>query len=731
MRPLFFLLFVLTVPAVAQFTYTQDQSIPVEVNGKTLRNAWAGGLNSPQINTLDLNGDGQADLVIFDKTAGKIVTFLAVNSQYRYAPDYENLFPAEASTFVLLRDYNCDGKKDLFTFGQIGVLVFQNVTQAGKPLSWKKLSFYNATTRLKSDVLLTQGFSGKINLLPGTNDLPHFADMDGDGDLDVLNMRFVNPSTAEYHKNFSMERYGRCDSLELERQTQNWGGFEECNCGKIAFGKTCAQLGGREERTEHTGGKALLALDLDNDGDKDLMFSEENCSRIYYMENQGTAAAPVLNNFTLAPATDPVGILYYPAPYLEDVDFDGKPDLLSAPNLGNRTQLSINFKESLWYYTNTGSAQVPNFTFVKNNFLQDEMIDEGDGAAPAFTDIDNDGDLDLFIGKYIGDNLRGSISFYENTGNRSAAAFKLITNDYLSLSGLGFYNIKPQFADLDGNGGIDLIFTATQQQNGRTNLYYVASSSNTSSSFNGRQVQSISFSIDFNENVTLVDVDQDGKLDLLVGQSTGTLEYWRNTGSGNTFELADNAYLGLDESLTRQNLSVSVGDLDGDGREDLVAGDQTGQVLVFSDFRSALSGTQPFTDLVYNSISKSYSKKSLGRRLRPVIVNLLGTDKPEIILGGTQGGLTVLKNDNGRVLSDRPVVQLFPNPLTSNELLSIKADRVVTMDVFTVLGKKLGASALIPSNEIVDYSLQGFSPGVYIARFTAGAKSTALRFVIY
>ncbi|MBY0432581.1 MAG: T9SS type A sorting domain-containing protein [Cyclobacteriaceae bacterium] len=731
MRPLFFLLFILAVPAAAQFTYTQDQSIPVEVNGKTLRNAWAGGLNSPQINTLDLNADGQADLVIFDKTAGKIVTFLAVNSQYRYAPDYENLFPTEVSTFVLLRDYNCDGKKDLFTFGQIGVLVFQNVTQAGKPLSWKKLSFYNANTRLKSDVLLTLGFSGKINLLPGTNDLPHFADMDGDGDLDVLNMRFVNPSTAEYHKNFSMERYGRCDSLELERQTQNWGGFEECNCGKIAFGKTCAQLGGREERTEHTGGKALLALDLDNDGDKDLMFSEENCSRIYYIENQGTAAAPVLNNFTLAPPTDPVGILFYPAPYLEDVDFDGKPDLLSAPNLGNRTQLSINFKESLWYYTNTGSTQVPNFTFVKNNFLQDEMIDEGDGAAPAFTDIDNDGDLDLFIGKYIGDNLRGSVSFYENTGNRSAAAFKLITNDYLSLSGLGFYNIKPQFADLDGNGGIDLIFTATQQQNGRTNLYYVASSSNTSSSFNGRQVQAISFNIDFNENVTLVDVDQDGKLDLLVGQSTGALEYWRNTGSGNTFELINNAYLGLDESITRQNLSVSVGDLDGDSHEDLVAGDQTGQVLVFSDFRSALSGTQPFTDLVYNSISKTYSKKNLGRRLRPVIVNLLGTDKPEIIIGGTQGGLTVLKNDNGRVLSDRPVVQLFPNPLTSNELLSIKADRAVTMDVFTVLGKRLGASALVPSNEIVDYSLQGFSPGVYIARFTAGAKSTALRFVIY
>ena len=219
MRTLFFLLFPLSV--LAQFTYQVDQSIPVAQNGKVLLNPWAGGLNSPQVSTMDLNADGAADLVLFDKTASRVSTFLASDNGYHYAPDYEALFPAEVNTFVVLRDYNCDGKKDLFTFGQIGVLVFQNVTQPGKPLTWKKLKFYNSDTGLRSEVLLTLGFSGKINLLPGTNDLPNFVDMDGDGDLDVLNMRFVSPSSAEYHKNFSMERYGRCDSLDLERQTQN------------------------------------------------------------------------------------------------------------------------------------------------------------------------------------------------------------------------------------------------------------------------------------------------------------------------------------------------------------------------------------------------------------------------------------------------------------------------------------------------------------------------------
>ncbi len=147
-RLLFFLLFPL--PLLAQFTYTIDQSIPVESEGKMLASAWAGGLNAAQVSTMDLNADGLDDLVIYDNTTFKINTFLVVNNSYRYAPEYEILFPSEISTFVVLRDYNCDGKKDLFTFGQIGVFVFKNITQPGKPLSWQKLKFFNNETSLYS-----------------------------------------------------------------------------------------------------------------------------------------------------------------------------------------------------------------------------------------------------------------------------------------------------------------------------------------------------------------------------------------------------------------------------------------------------------------------------------------------------------------------------------------------------------------------------------------------------
>ena len=105
-KPIFIsILLLLVVAAVkAQFTYSIDQSIPVEVNGKSLLMPWAGGVNSAQINTMDLNGDGKQDLVVFDRTANKLNTYLNKNNQYQYAPDYESLFPKEvsvSSTFLM------------------------------------------------------------------------------------------------------------------------------------------------------------------------------------------------------------------------------------------------------------------------------------------------------------------------------------------------------------------------------------------------------------------------------------------------------------------------------------------------------------------------------------------------------------------------------------------------------------------------------------------------------
>ena len=723
---LFFLLLV-PLPLFAQFTYRIDQDIPLSVNGALLPNAWAGGLNSPQVNTMDLDGDGAEDLVIFDKSTAQIRTFRWINNGYRYAPEYETLFPSGLTTFVLLRDYNCDGRKDLFTFGQIGILVFQQIPVTGKPFGWKKLNFFNSTTGLFSEVLLTKGFTSKINLLPGTSDVPELTDMDGDGDLDVLNMRFVSPSTAEYHRNFSMERYGTCDSLDLERQTSNWGNFIECSCGKVAFGgQTCADIGGR---TFHTGGKAMLAMDTDGDGDRDLLFTEESCATLYRMENQGTTETPAMNNLEPFPLGNPVSIPYYPAPFWEDVDHNGKRDLLVGLNLASRTDAYTDFASSLWRYRNAGTDASPVFILEEANFLQKDMVERGDLSAPALADIDRDGDMDLFVGAFLDmANFRGGVAFYQNTGSAKAPAFEKVTDDFANLSFTSLYNLRPQFYDLNRDGTADLLFTGTA--GGNTRLWYILAPPNGVPSFDGQNLLYLDIPVAQSENATLVDIDLDGRPDVLVGKSTGALFYYRNTGTGDThtFSLASDAYLGIGAGTSRQNIAVAVGDLDADGKEDLIAGDQEGTLSAYSDFRSG--GALPEVNLVYDPFTESYSNRNLGGSTRLAIANLLGVNKPSLVVGNRQGGLHVLHHDNSAPQTDAPQVSLSPNPVRNGESLSLLADRSVTIEIFTVLGVRLGQPQLIPGNQLVNFPLEGLSAGIYVARFTAGNYSSALRFVV-
>lgn len=722
-RLCFILWLVLPLVVKAQFTYTIDQSIPVEVEGNQLSLPWAGGLNSAQINTIDLNGDNKQDLAIFDRSSGKIQTFLNQDNAYVYAPDYEILFPPDVKQWMLLRDFNCDGKKDIFTSDPFGIAVFVNTTTQGGNLTFRRFN--------PGFPLLTEGFTSNINLKVNDSDIPAIEDMDGDGDLDVLNVKFVGTGTFEWHKNMSMELTGTCDSLQLKRITQNWGSFEECDCGDFAFGQTCLEKSGG--RTNHTGGKTLSVYDLDNDGDKELFFSEESCTRLYMLTNHGDAENALMTDFTFFPAGNPVSFLIFPASFFEDVDFDGKPDLLASPNVYARTALNNPFTNSVWYYKNTGTTQVPNFTFVKNNFLQDQMIDVGDYAYPAFLDYDGDGDEDMFIGNYGDFRFIGVVALYENIGTPSNPSFKLITNDFASISQIVHYSVKPQFIDINGDGNIDLTMVTTDPRSFTTNLLYVPGKSSSRLDLSGQEIRSTEFQIGNNENLLLVDIDLDGKVDALVGKNSGALEYWKNNGSGDifNFSLQSPAFMGLGSSVTRTNPTATVADLDADGRQDLVVGDQLGNLTIFGDFRGTIDSPQPVTEIIYDSFNETYLHKNLGGRIKPTAVNLFNSDKPAIAIGTVTGGMILLKNDGGQQLPEEPVITLYPNPLPTGEKLSVKSDRNTLMQIFSIMGQKLSEPFFITANQPYPIEISGLAPGMYIARFTIAGKRYGRKFIIY
>ena len=110
---LFSILFCFQNESFGQLPLKPYDSIVLKVSGTALKNPWGGGFNSPQFSSIDLNNDGKADLVSFERSFfGVFKTFLQRGeegeSTYEYATKYQYFFP-KAQNWALLVDYNCDG----------------------------------------------------------------------------------------------------------------------------------------------------------------------------------------------------------------------------------------------------------------------------------------------------------------------------------------------------------------------------------------------------------------------------------------------------------------------------------------------------------------------------------------------------------------------------------------------------------------------------------------------
>ena len=699
----------------SQNKYHFDQTIPVDISGKSIGMPWAGGLNSAQISTLDLNGDGKDDLAVFDRAANKMFTYLRTGNQYAYAPDYEIFFPRSVNQWVLLRDFNCDGKKDLFTSDPGGIAVFVNTTHPGSPPSWRPFN--------PGHPLLTHWYNGSINLQVNGTDIPAIDDIDEDGDLDIIVAQFVGFGSMEFHKNMSIENTGRCDSLQLNWVTSTWGNFEECDCGRYAFGGIdCNQLPGG--RTMHDEGKSLLTIDLNNDGLHDLLFSEEDCTSLYLLPNQGTRDTAQMNTSTTFPSATPSTLLF-PAAYYEDLDFDGVKDLMISTNISARVTTDIDLSNSIWFYKNTGTNTLPNFNFIKQNLLQDQMIDVGSYASPAFADFDSDGDLDMFISYWAVPDSSASIYEYENIGSFSQPAFRLVTNDYIHFSVLGFYNVKIQFEDFTKDGKTDLLFTATDRHTSITQLYMLKNNGINHFDFSSSAPEPLRFTISQLENVFVYDVNKDGLDDILCGRADGSLQYYKNAGA--VFTQNDLSYLGLESGIVRFCASPIVSDLKHDGKPDLILGNR-GSIVVFEDFQTN-SNPQADSLLIGNELKDSYGTKTLSSFINLAAVDLYAVGNPLIVAGTITGGLHILKPDSVVTNENENAVAIWPNPVDQNVNLNIRATQNSVVQFFNIVGQKLNEPITVPAGETTQVP-QVLSPGLYIAKISWSGKSQAMKLIV-
>ncbi|MCF6359850.1 MAG: T9SS type A sorting domain-containing protein [Cyclobacteriaceae bacterium] len=660
-----------SVIAEAQLTYTFENSVSFIEEQVVLSQPFSGGFIAPQYSTIDLNLDGTDDLFVFDRASNKIFTYLLEDGQYTYSPFYESLFPAGLQNWVLLRDYNCDGKMDLFTSSIFGISLYENTSTA--QLEWE----------LIHQTIYTEGFSGQINLQVNSSDLPAITDVDNDGDLDILTFNFSIGGTIEFHKNLSVENSGAC-GLEFNRVTRRYGDFEECTCDTYTFGTDdCPTTG----RIAHSGGRAILSFNYSTQALQDLLIGQEYCNLSGYLPNTGTISDAKMESvsFDFPNLTDPLRI-NFPAFYEVDIFNDGVQDLLVAPN--NYQADGLNNYDEFYQYTKNDNGE---YDFVTNQFLKNEMIDVGHKASPVFVDLDFDGDEDLLIGTGTVDGA-SSIWMYENTGTIAQPSFELVTRDYLEISVENNESIKLQVFDIEGNNLDDLIlYKIKDNLLEATAFLYSANPVIPYSKSNSVKLVLPELSIWDNPTYFKRGVETG----LLIGKQAGNLEYYTTTSSvtNASWQLVSAEYLSIAENFNNRNLHTIIEDINANGTNDLLTLDDRGVIMFYENFLegSTANPVMGITELGGSSFSLNF-----GRITQFSLANLFATKEPAICVGLLTGGLQLLKNsqstnhESGLEL----MVITFPNPVESNQI-TIQSNKNGRARVIDVTGKVIIDSVLL------------------------------------
>jgi len=412
----------------------------------------------------------------------------------------------------------------------------------------------------------------------GRDSNPTFGDLDGDGDLDML--AGEGKGNLYYYKNTGSST--RADYSFCPDDENPFYGF--------SAGKYLA---------------APYLTDLDGDGDLDLLLGASVPGIIQYYENIGTPTEPefeqqtnednpfngIIENYWNYSLINPV---------MADIDNDGDDDLIYTNER----------HKSVYFYRNTGNANNPSFlnetgtsTDPFNNFTL-KSYSKYPAVTLAFADIDLDGDLDI-----VSSNKEGLFHYYQNTGTGEEAMFELATGtlDPFSSVSVSRYG-APALADINSDGNPDLLSGC------QSGIFYYAKNVYvpTFSEYWSTSTGLTSIDVGGDSNPAFGDLDGDGDLDMLIGESKGNLYYYKNTGSSTDPNYSycpddENPFFGL--IAGGKLASPYLTDLDGDGDLDLLIGSmQPGIIRYFEntgtpikpEFEEQTDGNNPFNDIIEN-----------------------------------------------------------------------------------------------------------------------------------
>ncbi len=359
--------------------------------------------------------------------------------------------------------------------------------------------------------------------------------------------------------------------------------------------------------------------DLDGDGKLDIVVSNGNSGTISVFRNTSVSGSITAGSF--APKVDfatggggggGYGIV------IADLDGDGKPDIVVT----NRNSNTISV------FRNTSS--IDSISFAPN-------VDFATGALPygvAAGDLDGDGKLDLVVANSGTD----SLSIFQNTSTIGSITFSSFASRVdLATSGTP---IAVAIADLNGDGKPEIISANTS--NSTLSIFQNKSSSGsiTSGSFDA----GIDFKLNSAPNsIALGDFNGDGQADIAVANgNSNTVSVFQNTAS--TGGNISSTSLASEVDFTTASLpyGLAIGDLNGDGRPDLVAtssGTNTVSVFLSDDGIASIAVNKTPIDFgdVDHGDSASYALEIKDISANRLLVDSIYANRKEIVFSITHG----------------------------------------------------------------------------------------------